>query len=159
MATLATLVQRGVLQLIDLPLDGELPMRMFYGRPMFVEWLSTRLPTQPADLGGRQSPSEQVDELLYQFITGQPLRDKYDLHPLNPDHLGVWELKTTDVRIFGWFQVRDVFIAINGAMAKQLKDLKMYGGYRGEVCQVRDRLDLDEPKYVHGSMVSDVLSV
>jgi hypothetical protein len=160
MATLATLADRGSLVRVDVPLDpGELQMRLFYGRPPFIHWLVQRLPSEPADRGGRQSPAEQVDDLLHRFITGRPLANERDLHPLRPTAHCVWELKTIDVRIFGWFPNRDVFVAVNGAMAKLVKDMGIYGGFRNEVCTFRDRLDLDEPKCLQGSMVSDVLFV
>jgi hypothetical protein len=159
MATLATLIARGVLQQIDVPLDGELPMRMFCARPRFVDWLMESLPAEPVDRGGSQSPAEQIDDLLYRFISGKSLLDNYDLHALLPDDRCVWELKTSDVRIFGWFPERDTFVGVGGDMARRIKDMKLYGGYRDEVRIFRDRLDLDEPKYLQGSKVSDVLSV
>jgi hypothetical protein len=160
MATLATLAGQGALVKIDVPLDGhEHPMRLLYCRPAFTTWLEGELPHKPVDRGGRQPPDEQVDDLIHRFVTGEPLADGQDLHPLTPVVDCVWELKTIDVRIFGWFPARDVFVAVNGGMAKRIKDLRMYPGYRDEVRMFRDRLDLDEPKHLQGSRVTHVLSV
>jgi hypothetical protein len=92
-------------------------------------------------------------------ISGELLEERRDLRPLLPFDSCVWELKTIDVRIFGWFPIRDAFVAVNGGMARKIKDARMYHGYREEVRTVRDRLDLDEPKSIEGSRVSDVLSV
>jgi hypothetical protein len=160
MATVAILEDRGALLKIDVPLTAdELPTRLVYARPRFRDWLQNELPAEPADRGGRQSPLEQVDDLLHRFLTGQRLLDEWDLRALKPVDLCVWELKTIDVRIFGWFPGHDVFIAVNGAMAWSVKQRQMYAAYRDEVCIFRGRLDLDEPKYLHGSTAHDVLSV
>src|SRR4051794_35413181 len=105
MATLATLEARGALVKIDVPLGShEMPERLFYARPrVFTRWLDTVLPAEPADRGGRQSPAEQMDDLLHRFITGGTLLYWNEFHEMKPIDLGVWELKTVDLRVFGWF--------------------------------------------------------
>ena len=160
MATLERLVERGELVPLDPELnEGEQPERGFHARPGFAEWAQTTLPELARDWDGKQDPWEQVDDLLSRFVAGDALfygpgGDLAELHPLEHD---VWELRTTDIRIFGWFVLCDVFIAVAGDTAKRIKDIGLYAGYRNEVVRTRERLPLDEPKRVMGGDIGDVV--
>ena len=60
----------------------------------------------------------------------------------------MWEIKTADVRVFGWFYRQDQFIALVGDEAWRVKEYKLVRGYTDEVVKYREGLNLDEPKYV-----------
>jgi hypothetical protein len=71
---------------------------------------------------------------------------------------GVWELKTADVRIFGWFPGRDQYIAVRVDQAWRVKESNLYAGYKGEVVRYRDALPLAGDKFVKGVDPNDVVS-
>ena len=96
-----------------------------YGFPNVVNWLVndlesvTTLCSEPAE--GRQTPLEQVDFLFHEFISGADLSYYKRSHFMEPSSGGVWELKTPDVRLFGWFVCRNVFIMANVDSAYRCK--------------------------------------
>ncbi len=77
---------------------------------------------------------------------------------LHPGEHGIWEMRTPDIRIFGWFPHMDCFVAVFGDDASHIKDHDLYAGYRDQVVRMRDALDLDEPKYLDGAEIEDVVS-
>jgi hypothetical protein len=62
------------------------------------------------------------------------------------------------LRIFGWFPERDIFVAVSAHTAKKVKDLEIYPGLVLEAVGFRNRLGLDEPKYIKGDDPNDVVS-
>lgn len=84
-----------------------------------------------------------------------PLRDFRVLrHEARPAR----ELKTPDLRVFGWLAKRDCFIAAFGDWADKVKDHGLYRGYRLEIRRLRRQwgaeLDLcvEGEAFVAGSM-------
>ena len=133
---------------------NEQPVRLMYGFPHVVEWLNNDLPSittlsaDPAE--GRQTPLEQVDFLLHEFIGGADLSYYERSHFMEPLDGGIWELKTTDVRFFGWFVCRGIFIAANIDSAYRCKLYPLYEGYKTNTIHRRNLLDLDDPKFIIG---------
>jgi len=162
MATLHELVETGYLEPLDAELEAdEQPERLLYATPEFAAWVAATLPTLARDWDGKQDPWEQVDDLLSRFVAGDALshgRPGGDLAELEPLDHDVWELRTTDIRIFGWFVCRDVFVAVAGDTAERVKRIRLYAGYRDEVARTRERLPLDKPKRVIGGDIGDVVS-
>lgn len=158
MATLEQLVEGERLIRLGGGLDGhELPERLLYAFPHVVEWLDQTLPDLESELGdGKQSPIEQVDDLFHDFVAGADLSFYERSHSMTPDDLGIWELKTPDARLFGWFPQKGAFIIAEADTAFRCKQHGLYAGYRGSAVRRRDSLDLDEPKFVTGDY-SDVL--
>lgn len=166
MATLAKLVDDGVLVRIEVALDGRaLPWRELYahpagGRPNYLpDWLRDTLPHMVSQVGAEDSPEEQVYALLELFVIGSQLNFGEMYKPLHPHERGVWELRTVDTRIFGWFVRRDCFIAVFADDATHIHQYNLHAGYRNEVCRLRDELDLDKPKFVEGVDENGVLSI
>ncbi|MGQ3047810.1 MAG: hypothetical protein ACT6Q8_18680 [Niveispirillum sp.] len=157
MATPAMLAKQGVLHRYEPALEpGHMPERMLYCTNGFLDWFSTVLPTLKKDKGSL-TPEEQVDRVLWEFVTGKPLVYNQGAKNLDPMIDGVWELKTTDVRIFGWFAARNTFIATNGALRSALVPWAKYAPYIEEAKHVRNSLHLDEPKFLPGGALKDVL--
>lgn len=75
-----------------------------------------------------------------------------------PSEHGIWELKTLDVRFFGWFPERDTYIAARVDSFERVKVHGLASGYRNETVLARAELDLDEPKFVQGGDLTDVVS-
>ena len=132
----------------------EQPMRTMFAFPHVIEWFKNTLPDLNPDLsGGKQTPIEQIDLLLYDFISGDDFSYYRRSHFMKPPKSGVWELKTPDVRIFGWFVARNTFIVANVDTAYRCKALDLYTGYLNDTIRRRDLLDLDEPKFVEGGYI------
>ena len=114
MATLEQLESAGQLIRHDAQLeDWELPSRMVTLAPTFEIWLAA-LRGAPFRRGRNLSPFEQVNQIFYDFVMGRPMAFGVDYRKLDPLGNHVWEFKTADMRIFGWFARRAHFIAACG---------------------------------------------
>lgn len=114
--------------------------RILYTSPELREFLTEIVRGDPptrweADL----TPKEQLFDLFRTFIVGEKLRSDEQFHVMRPDEHAVWELKTPDLRIFGWFLAQDQFAGIYGNWAEDVKAHGLYPGYRDEI--VRRRRD------------------
>jgi hypothetical protein len=86
-------------------------------------------------------------------MAGDPMREGRWFHDLTPKENGVWELKTFDLRIFGWMYRPREFIAFRGGYADDYKEptkTKNYADERRAVVEARDALPLDNEKFVVG---------
>ncbi len=159
MATLSKLILDGILNPVEIELDSHtLPWRLIFSINGFGQWLENDLANLVATYDPQLSSAQQVDDLMAAFVSGDPLVPEKMFRPLHPHQDGVWELKTPDVRIFGWFACKDNFIAARGNDATFIKRHNLYHGYIGEVVRLRNQLDLDPPKFVTGVNADDVIS-
>ncbi len=74
-------------------------------------------------------------------------------HDMDPQGEGVWELKTADLRIFGWMYQPKAFVAARYGYADHYKEptkIKTYADERREVIKARNELPLDGIKFVMG---------
>jgi hypothetical protein len=129
--------------------------------PGSQEWVRTELnaivTVDPSEI----SPREQVYVLFKNFVLGKSMRTGRMFHrmkPLEGAH-DIFELKTVDIRIFGWFFRKDFFVAVAGASIGQVKGTGMYGKYRDVAVAFRNQLALDEPKALYGAGEQDVVSI
>lgn len=153
MATAGELVAQDAL--IDLSTaleDHQVPQRCMYAFPSFQEWYDDVLPNLLCDIrgDGRVDPLGQVDDLLVRFLTGAPFDVEWKSKGLRPYEKAVWELKTPDVRLFGWFWRPNNFILHRAAEASWVKDNNLYYGHIEETVFQRDKLNLDPPKFIRG---------
>jgi hypothetical protein len=160
MPTISDLVDSGVIVRIEVDLaPRDQPLRLLYGTPQFVAWLRDVLDgTQPARRLGHTSITEQVDDLFYSFLSGQQLIFTKQFRVVRAEENAVWELKTPDVRIFGWFMAKDCFVAVFGNWADTIKDHDLYRGYRIAIRRLRRELGIDGTLRVKGAAPDDVLS-
>lgn len=105
-------------------------------------------------LQAAQTPAEQFDEILLKWTAGKDI--KYDkwMKDLTPAQDEVWEMKTADLRIFGWLYKPLTFIAAFLDYADDYKGVNPKMDYevtKGEVIAVRNALDLDPPKFATGT--------
>ncbi|HWL18474.1 MAG TPA: hypothetical protein VNS33_02315 [Bradyrhizobium sp.] len=158
MATLEHLCEAGVLIKHQVQAeDGETLQRVLLFTPDFEDWLVNDLPAFPCDRGRDLSPYDQAEQIAYEFVVGKRLIFGQDHRKLDPLTRHIWELKTTDVRLFGWFPLRAHFIAVCAAMKKDLIPSSKYSPYIQRVIAFRDGLDLDEPKSLTGTSSAEVL--
>ncbi|MBE1506706.1 hypothetical protein [Rhizobium viscosum] len=158
MATLTELCDANVLVSIGGGLDAhEQPERLLCAFPHVIDWLENTLPSLDPDFHeGKQDPMEQADDLFHDFVSGADFSYYEKSHSMLPTEPGVWELKTSDLRLFGWFASKGVFVVAEINSAFQCKHHSLYAGYRNSVVYRRNQLNLDEPKFITGEY-EDVL--
>src|SRR5258708_36537371 len=113
MPTIADLVDSGAIVKIDVDLaPRDQPLRLLYGTPQFIAWLRDVLDgAQPSRQLGHTSITEQIDDLFYSFLSGEQLIFTKQFRVVRAEENAVWELKTPDIRVFGWFMARECVFA------------------------------------------------
>jgi hypothetical protein len=161
MPTITDLIDSGAIVKIDVELaPRDQPLRLLYGTPQFIAWLQQVLAgAQPQQRLGHVPVAEQIDDLFYSFLSGQPLVFTRQFRVVRAEDNAVWELKTPDVRIFGWFMAKDCFVAVFGNWADTIKDHDLYRGYRIAIRRLRRELGIDATLCVKGVAPDDVLSL
>ena len=164
MATLSTLLTSKVLFEVKVPLKrSEFPSRHIFGFPEFITWLRDDLPKlEPGRLKVADPPRDQLDDLLHVWITGRTIKYRKMFQDLMPMEDEVWELKTIDLRVFGWMYQPRNFIAVFGDYADLYKPpnrKKSYHDAKAKVLAARNNLDLDQPKYAQGVTFDELVCV
>ena len=161
MPTIEHLVSSGAISRIEVALVGrEQAQRLLYGTPDFIAWLQTLADgAEPEKRVGQATAAEQIDQLFYLFLSGARLNNIRQFRYIRAEKNAVWELKTPDTRIFGWFMQRDCFVCVFGNWADKVKDHDLYRGYRIAIRRLRRELGIDNTLCVQGVDPGDVLSV
>jgi hypothetical protein len=159
MATVIELNNRGDLFRLDVLEPGERTHRQIYTSPSLYKWMTDVLPTMQSQIGFELSPEQQVFALADVFCSGERLTVGQQFKPLTHITDGIWELKTRDIRVFGWFNKKDCFIGAVADDATKIKKHELYRGYANVTTKLfRERLDLDAPKFVSGDDPHAVVS-
>jgi len=159
MATLLDLAQRGYLYKLDALEAGVQEFREIYTSPDLHRWINDVLPQMQSSWGLELSPLEQLVALSEIFCSGDRISYGTQFKPLTHIVDGVWELKTADLRVFGWFPRKDCFVGVVADDATRIKALKLYYGYANVTTKrFRAALDLDNPKCVLGDNPHAVVS-
>jgi len=133
---------------------GQFHERKFFAFPECVEWMKTVKTMKTGRVQSDFTPLEQLVERLRQWISGEQMIYDRMLHDMWPGSDNVWEMKTADLRIFGWIYRKGQFIAVNGGFADDYKEptkSKNYGDDRRAVITARKALPLDGEKFITGS--------
>lgn len=147
-----------------LKLDPELPPRqqeerLVYLFPRVAERLEKVLPSLESDFESEIRPQEQLDAFLANFCAGEALEFQRQFHVLRHVDQGIWELKTRDLRLVGWFYRQDCFVWTSFDLKGHLKTTRgLLEAYRDEAVRDREALPLNEPKFVSGDRPDDVVS-
>lgn len=159
MATILELVSEGRLIKLDPQLgERELEERQIFLLAETAVKAALMLESMESEWNIESSPAEQLDEFVHYFATGGMLNFPRQFHSLTHRRDGIWELKTQDLRLFGWFVAKDCYICSDIANANEVKRMRMYAGYCEQAWFRRDQLELNDPKYVHGKEPKDVIS-
>ncbi|MDI7775022.1 hypothetical protein [Asticcacaulis sp. EMRT-3] len=165
MATIPILCERGDLIKIDAVLGLSVQeRRLIYATPRAFGQFATSLPNIEAQWKPKVTAPEQVDALIATFCSGEEFAHDTnrgnggDFKRIKGRSNGIWELKTDDVRIFGWFYKKDVFIASEVVDANILKQMENYTAYAEQAVRQRDALELNEPKFIGGESAYDVVT-
>jgi hypothetical protein len=159
MSTITNLLSKGTLKAVTLGLlDDELPERGLFGTSRLFTFLAQELPNIPSrDVA--LSAEEQVANLFGRFLTNRPLILRSPISPLRHLERAVWELKTLDVRVFGWFVDKNVMVIDAGCDAKLLKSEKLnYSGFIAQTEYVRRTLGFQPTDYIQGNQPNDILT-
>ena len=164
MATASQLENAGKIHKYDPALeDDEQELRLFWTSPRLRVWVENDLPNLTSQWAVETPPLEQLDAFTAVYASGLPLVFEIQFKPFQPRAIqplgdGVWYLKTPDLRIFGWFWRKDCFIGVVADTAERVKKHGLYEGYRGDVVRFRNKLELDEPKFIPGTDPNAVIS-
>ncbi|QQN62105.1 hypothetical protein JIR23_21130 [Bradyrhizobium diazoefficiens] len=159
MSTLNKLIQDGTLKSVTLGLlDDEMAERGLFGTGRLHSFLSTELPAIPTR-DAMLSALEQVANLFGRYLTNRPLVLQSPIAPIRHLEDSVWELKTLDVRIFGWFATKDCMVIDAGCDVKLLKDGKLnYNGFIVQTSYIRKALGFVPRDYISGTSPHDILT-
>jgi len=143
---------------IHVPLGrGEFEDREFHAMPSFMRFLQETLPSlNQGILGAKETPSQQMDTLLRKWNSGKPMRYGRAFSTLKPTSDSVWEMKTADLRIFGWLYRPKIFVAAFAGFADDYKGQngqpakESYSAARARVVWLRGMIGLDPPLFVTG---------
>lgn len=159
MSTIPNLILAGSLLKIDAELNyDEQEVRCIYATPRAAGWLTQTLPVLVSKWDLEVTPQEQIADLLGLFCSGGKLEHGRRFHCLQPIGSGIWELKTPDTRLFGFFHRQDCFILTDADDATRVKKVGLYRGYVEQGVRFREALDLDEPKHIEGDKPDDVVT-
>jgi hypothetical protein len=158
MSTVDKLLAEGHLRAVQLGLlEDELPERGLFGTDRLHDFLENDLPKM-VGIDAQLSPLEQIAALCGRYLTDVPLVLRSPISPLRYLESGVWEMKTTDVRIFGWFAKIDNFVADSGVDVARLKSGELnYSGFINQTAWVRRKLGFELVGYVTGTKPNDIL--
>jgi hypothetical protein len=161
MSTIDRLVETSALLRIDVAMGTrDQHMRLLYGTRSFTAWLDELLKgAEPKNRLGDATPAEQIDELFHAYLTGMPLVFVRQFRTIRAEKGAVWEFKTPDIRIFGWFMKKDCFVGVFGNWADEVKDHDLYRGYRIQIRRLRRDLGIDDTLCVQGVAPGDVISL
>lgn len=159
MPTLIQLAAKGALVRFDPELGAhEFEERRIYMLTRVPRQIAERIDDAVSDRLIETSPKEQLDQLLVDFCAGVELMVDTQFKCLHPVGQGVWELKTADVRIFGWFDEKDCFVCSAADTTHRVKNFRLYHGYIEETAQLRLELIGPGGTFVEGNQSNDVVS-
>lgn len=159
MATTDQLVEQGRLYKLEDILDpGELEERLIYIHPRVADWMDRNLETLECDgfYDNVPSPQQQADDLFYEFVSGADIVSKWPPHAMTPNDTGIWELRTADLRFFGWFWRKGVFLITGCDTKERCQSYSLYRGYREQCVRDRENFNLEPPAFCTGEL-TDVL--
>jgi hypothetical protein len=140
--------------IIQLP-RGQFHERKIYAYLECLEWMRKEIPKMTTGrVASAFTPKEQFIERMRQWMSGDPMAYGRMFHDMDPKSDGVWEIKTADLRIFGWMYRPRLFIALRGGYTDHYKEptkIKTYADERRKVVKARDALPLDGEKYAKGT--------
>lgn len=153
------LIAAGIIERHDPELEAHvLEKRTVYMFKKVNDQIKDRIQDAVSDRQLQTTPMEQLDAVLADFCDGTELYTSEQFKCLNPTSEGVWEIKTPDVRLFGWFHLKDVFIATAADTKHRILEHGLYKGYINEASALRAKFFGDEAQHVSGTEPDDVIS-
>lgn len=157
MATPSTLADSGSLLRYEDDEETQSAERLLFLFQGVVDWIDGTLVYYPRIRGRDLTPLEQVEALFHDFVYARDFTGVGHFVNIMPQGDGVYEMKTPDVRVFGWFYRTAQFIAHSGALKNDIKGTRAVGRIRREVVQARSRLNLDQPAFIRSSKIHELI--
>src|ERR1043166_8313831 len=117
------LAEKGLIRVL-VPLGrGQFHERKFYAFPECLKWMREDVPKMKTGRSNSAfSPHEQLVERLRQWMAGDAMAHGRMFRDMQPKSDHVWELKTADLRIFGWMYRARELVAVRGGYADDYKE-------------------------------------
>lgn len=135
--------------------------RRIYVSWRFAEWTRAGLRSVVVSDSSQASAASQLNAELVSFCRGGALMVGQDFRCLEPTRDSIWELKTPDLRLFGWFICKNCMVLHAGGDANQLhggKGWAEYEPYISDCVAYRNSLTPALPGPISGVKASDVVS-
>jgi hypothetical protein len=156
MATFEKILEERILVPVKIRLGrGHFYERELYAYPSCLQSLKEIVPTLTTGrINSAQTPAEQLIMRLQQWLSGAEIKKGPMFKEMDyPRENDVWEMKTDDLRLFGWmYRPKKFIIAAYGYTDhyKEPTKIKNYADDVRAVMEARDALPLDGPKLVKG---------
>ncbi len=157
MATPSTLADRASLLRYEDHEEIQPAERLLFLFQELADWIDGTLVYQPRIRGRDLTPLEQVEALFHDFVYIKDFTGVGHFVNIMPQGDGVYEMKTPDVRIFGWFYRTAQFVAHSGALKNDIKRTRAVDRIRRDVVQARSRLNLDQPAFIRSSRIHELI--
>lgn len=108
--------------------DHELAERLIYISSIAENELDVLDQAGP-DFDSVVLPADQVSRIQREFVLGRPLVRDSQYKKLNPINKSVWELKTKDTRLIGFFPAKSIFLVTACKLRKDLKPYSKFNQY------------------------------
>ena len=136
---------------------NEFAWRYIYASKEFVTWKDGIDPNTAPDFPEDPEIPVQFAQELDGFCGGSGLAPGSDIRNMEPLERGVWELKTPDLRLLGWFPARNYLILHKGELKRNLVRYADYRPLIDEVVRFRESLGAETKRFLVGRL-SDVFS-
>jgi hypothetical protein len=136
--------------------DRRQSFRLIYMTPHFQDWMADELSLRRAPKKVGEMPLYQLIGRFDDFCMGENFELNRMFKNLEPKDRGIWEIKTPDVRVFGFFTEKDCFIAIRGGLKSAYRTNASYKKPIGIVGVERQKLQLP---WISGERIDDVISI
>ena len=151
MATLSNLVLDGTLIRVTVPLRrDQFHDRKLYAFPECLEWMRTEVPKMKTGrINSATSPRDQLALRLRGWMAGEEMVESEMFRHMRPLQDDVIEMKTDDLRLFGWLCQPATFVVVCGGYADDYKEPTITKLYQDDVTVVvdaRNALPLDGDK-------------
>jgi len=137
---------------------GRSVVRNIYISATAEKWIANNLKQLQPDgfYDGVERPREQLADVFRRVMIGENINEFYPKTVVkHPDW--IHELRTADLRMFGWFWRSSHFIVALIMVKKDLADNRVTYDGCFETCRAfRSGLDLDPPKFIEGE-IDDIL--
>lgn len=134
---------------------GELPYRSMYASHEAIAWIKDNINHPPENdfHDDPRSPLQQAVEIIHAFVAGDDLDGELEPHIMDPKEEGIWVIRTSDLRMYGWFYRPSQFIlSCVEFKVNVVGNSVAYAALVEICCSFRDELDLDEPKTEFGDL-------
>lgn len=159
MTTIESLKQEKTIVKLVIPLrENELELRTIYVSQRFISWMKENMIEFSAKNTDMDlSPKEQMYKIFRQYVIGEDFDSDRKLKCLHPNGKFIWEFKSVDLRVFGWFYKPGIFICVAANFTDIVKKSNLYAGYVNEAVKFRIDSGLDKPNFVNSLRYCDVL--